>query len=283
MMKSASRNEQIRSLENGHGLQYLLNAAYQITGNPVVLFDMEYKLLACTENIVTDDPLWNELVETGVFSDETIAFFKNECFVDTVASAKTIALLRSDKLPYDRLYGRVFNSDSSTVADLVMVACTPLEEDDPAAFEVFCEKLSGEIRTSAFYRQYGILYHETLICKLLDGDTDDKVIYSDHLANLYEGLKTNLFAAVADVSKCPAKNRGPEAFRDELKKMNPEFKYAVYAGYIVMIISADDPDLSAERHLGQLGVFFERNNIYAGISRRFDNLFDLRKYYDEAV
>jgi hypothetical protein len=284
MTKSARRKERIRHLENGHGPGYLLNEAYKILGNPLVLFDMEYRLLACTENIATDDPLWNEIVGTGSFGSETIEFFKNECFLDTVAGAKTIALLRSDKLQYDRLYGRVCNSDGSTVSDLVMVVChKPMEEHDPVAFEALCDKLSKEIGASEYYQQYGILYHEALICKLLDGGANDKVIYSDHLANLYEGMKTSLFVGVVDISGCTDKNSGPTEFRNIFKKMEPGLKYAVYANYIVIIMSTDDTKPSAEKAMGKLGVLFERNNIYAGVSSRFENMFVLRNHYDEAV
>jgi hypothetical protein len=284
MTKPDGQTGRTGRLEKGHAPRQLLNEAYKALGNPLVLFDMRYRLLACTENIITDDPLWNELVGTGTFSSETIAFFKEECFQDTVAGAETIALLKSDRLPYDRLYGRIRNRDGSTVCDLVMVACRrPLEERDPAAFEAFCAKLSKEIGSSDYYRQYGILYHEALIRELLDGGAGDKVTYSDHIANLYEGMETNLFVGVADTGGCADQNGGLDALRNMLKEMEPGLKYAVYGNRIVILTSAEDTGPNVERTLGTLGGFFERNDICAGISSRFENMFALRKYYDEAV
>lgn len=284
MYDAAGQIERIMSLENGKGLQFLLNESYKIFGNPSLLLNMEYELVACTEHIATDDCLWNELIENGSFSNETIAFFKSEDFHDTVASAKTIALLQSDKLKYDRFYGRILNCDNNTVIDLIMIACyEPFGDDTPLAFEAFREKVSKEISVNNYYRMYGNIYHESIIRKLLDNSIEDRIIYSNHVANLYEGLKANLFVAVADVSQHNSMNSGLDDFRDLCKKTQPEFKYAVYSEYIVIIISTEDTELNVEKDLSELIMLFENDNVYAGISGRFENLFDLQKHYQEAV
>lgn len=284
MSESTRQIEQINSLESGKGLQYLLNESYKILENPLVLFNMEYKLLSYSRDIVTDDWIWNEIVENGIFSNKTIEFFKDADFLDTAASTKSIALLTSANLKYDRLYGRIFNSDNSTVADLVLMASNrPFRDDDPIVFEALCEKISNEVSASEFYQQYGVAYHETLICELLGSHIADKIIYSDHVANLYEGLKANLFVAVVDTSKCNIKNNSLENYRDLFKRMQPELKYAIYSNYIVIIVSTDDMALDVTKDFIKLSELFEQSNIYAGVSNSFENLFDLRKYYKEAV
>lgn len=284
MSELIGRIARINALENGKGLQHLLNEAYKIFGNPAILFNMEYELIACTENVVTDDFLWNELVENGVFSSETIYFFKKEAFHDTAASSKAIALLTSDNLKYDRFYGRVLNSDNSTVIDLIVIACfEPFCDEDPEAVEALRMKLSKEISAIEYYWQYGVFYHQNLIQNLIDKHFDDRIIFSDHVANLYEGLKTNLYVVVADVGKCSSANKSPEYFRDLFKKTQAEFKYAVYSDYIVIIVSTEEAALNINRDLSKLVLLFEDNNLYAGISGRFENLFDIREHYNEAV
>jgi hypothetical protein len=56
----------------------------------------------------------------------------------------------------------------------------------------------------------------------------------------------------------------------------------VYFSHVVILISADGISPS-ESTFGKLDRFFEQNHIDAGISGRFDNLFELRKYYEEAI
>lgn len=284
MSESNKKIAQINALVNGRGLQYLLNEAYKIFGNPALLFNMEYELLAYTENVVADDWCWNEIVSRGVFCKDSIAFFKEEGFIDAAANTKDIAFLTSDKLEYDRYYGRITNSDHRTVVDLIITACyEPFDENTPAAVEALCRKLSKEISANKFYQRYGVTYHETLMRKLMNKDIDDKIIYSDHVANLYEGLKANIYVAVTEVGKCTKAFGDLEDLRDLFKRIQPEFTYAVYDHYLIILMSTDEERLKINVLLNILAAFFKENNLYAGISSRFDNLYKLRTHFDEAV
>lgn len=278
------RLEQVKALKKGQGLQAILDEAYKILGNPAVLFNMEFQLLAHTKGIVTDDPIWNEIVALGTFYNETTAFLRDEGFTDAVANAKKSVFLISEKLKYDRIYGKILNNDNITVAGMVMVACNkPFEDDDQTVFEAVCDKLGQEAGRSEFFQRYGVLYQEFWIRKLIEESIHDKLISYGHISNLYEHLKANLYFAVADISRCDTKNGGLAAFRQLFKKTQPEFVYSTYYGYIVIIMSTDNDALDVEKDLGKLNKLLKKNNIYVGISSCFDNLFMLRKYYDEAV
>lgn len=284
MYSASSKIDRINELKNGKGIQHLLDAAHEIFGNPLLMHDLEYKLLAYTGGNDVDDPFWIELISTGTHSDESIEFFKNECFIETVANAQSVTFLNSDQLKHHRIFGKILNRSG------VMVACAdvldndkPFEEDDPAAFEAFCEKLSKEVSRSEFYQNYGDLYLETIIKDLIDGNVHDKGLYSAHVANLYRDLKENLYLGVADISRRDPGLTALMHYRNLCKKTNCAFTYTIYSNYIVMIMSTDEMTLNKEGGLRKIGKLFQRNNIYAGISSRFDNLFELGRYYAEAV
>lgn len=121
---------QIKSLKNGVGVQSLLDEAYRIMGNPIVMFNSQYCLQSYTE-VVTDDPLWNEIITHGTFSKESQQFFKSEGFIEDMANAKRVTFMISDKLKYDRIAGKVFNGNNTHVSNLVIVACNkPFESHD---------------------------------------------------------------------------------------------------------------------------------------------------------
>lgn len=284
MCGSPNKTELIRALEVGSGIQYLLNEAYKILGNPVSMHDMDDKLLAYTENIITDDPYWNESVAYGAVRNETLEHFRTEYFVYDIVNSNIVTSLVSDKFKYDRLFGKIFIKDNIRVANACMIACKkPFEDDDPVAFEEFCKILSTEFGKSEFYQQYGKSYRETLIRQLIDGSFEDKKYYSARVEDIYKGLKAYLFLAVADISQCDCEYAGLTFFIDLFIQAKPEFKYYIYSDYIVIIMSADNPELNVIRDLLKFHSLFEVNNIYAGISSHFENLFELHKYYIEAV
>lgn len=155
--------EQIKKLKNGVSVQSLLDAAYHILGNPIVMFDTEYKLVAHTE-VVTDDPIWNEIVTNGVFSREIQKVFENEGFIEEVANTAKSVLLKSEKLQYDRMAGKLFNKNNAYVSNLVIVACNrAFDESDPIAFEAICKIISKEISEIDFYQEYEQAHQEIVI------------------------------------------------------------------------------------------------------------------------
>lgn len=272
--------EKLKALKTNKGIQYLLNEAYEILGNPIMTHNMEYKVIAYTENIVTDDPIWNEFVTTGTVNYERLEFYKNEEFIDTVANAEKITLLFSDKLKYKRILGKLFNYDNIQVGCAsINESCQPFAEDDLMLYELFCDILNKEIAKSGYFRNYGQEYQEFLINKLIDGSIDDKRLYTAHVESIYINLKNNLYIIVADISKCDQL----KYFRELFKRAEPTFKYSIYMNYIVIIMSSDNEAINVRTDLNKLNRLFKQNNIYAGVSSHFDNLFELQNYYVEAL
>lgn len=284
MGDTGNKLEQVKALKNGKGIQHLLDAAYKIFGNHIAMFNTHYSLQAYT-NVVTDDPITNELVISGNFSYETQVLFKEEGFVDAVANTETIAFLISDKVKYDRILGKLYNENHVHVANLVMVACNkPFEDGDAIAFEAVCRMLSKEIAKSEFYQTYGKMYQETYIRKLIDGEIEDRGLYASHIAIVYDGFKSSMRLVAADIGKCDPEYSKLAYFRDLFSQTQRNFKYAIYSHYILIIINSDSNlKFNAKRDLKKLYMLFKDNNIYAGVSNRFDNMYELRKHYLEAV
>ena len=275
--------EQIKAMKKNRSIQEMLDDAQDILLNPIAMFDMYYSLIAYTE-IVTDDPIWNELISTGTFSMETQKFFADAYFTLNVSSADRITALKSDQLKYDRVLAYAFNRHHIKVANLVMVACsTPFTADDYIAFNAFAEKITARIRNDDHYTKYGIEYHNDLIGKILDGYIKDTRVYAAHIQILYDGFDGFLYLAVARAGHGAAQHDKLVRTRALLMERYKSFKFAIYSDYIVMIISSKLDSFGIRRIFGKYDDFFERNDIYVGVSSSFESMYDMRKYYDEAV
>lgn len=283
MSNSISKMEQLKKLKSGKGFQYLLNEASKILQNPIIMHDMDFKLIAYTENVITDDPIWNEFMQTGRASRDLLEFYKNESFLNAVANADRITFLYSDKLKYERILGKLFNCDNIQVGVTSIEAHKPFIEDIQALFSFYCDIVNKEIAKIDYYKNYGQEYQEVLINKLIKGDIEDKAIYTAHVASIYMNLKSQLFIAVIDVTQCDPSYTKLMYFRDLLKHAQPCYKYSIYMNYIIIIISSDNMMLNKNKDLGRLSRFLLQNNMYAGISSCFENLYELQKYYMEAV
>ena len=284
MSDRSSRKQQLLKIKNGKGVQYILDEAYRILGNPILIHDMDYKIIAFTENPVKDDPIWNELTTTGMIGLDRQLFYKEEGFFELCADAKKITFLPSDKLQYDRIFGKLFTENNIQVGCACIHAfCKPFESDMPELFEMLCDILDHEFGQSDFYSNYALSYMDALVGRLIEGGIEDKYLYTAHIESLYTGLKPNLYLAVADITQCDPAYGRLEYFREVFKRIRPAFKYVIYSNYIVIMMSFDDKTFHVHQELRQLCQSFEQHNIYAGISNRFENIFELPQRYDDAV
>lgn len=284
MENKLDKMEQIKQIKNGKGVQYILDEAYRILENPILVHDMDYKVIAYTENKVNDDSIWNEFETTGMVGHDRLVFYRDECFFEMAANAKKITFLFSNKLKYDRIFGKLFTKNNIQIGCVCMVACyKPFEADDPKLFETVCDILNKEFCESEFYQQYGQEYMETLISQLIEDKIENKELYTAHIESIYIGLKANLHLIVADIVQCDPTYKKLVYFRDLFKKLRPDFKYVIYSNYIMIIMSSDEGILNIEKDLNELYGCFEQNKIHIGISNCFENIFDLPKYYNEAV
>jgi len=286
-MSKSTKLRQIKAIKNGKGIQYIINEAYKILENPILIHDMEYKLVVSPDGAISDDCIWNEFMISGKLCDETIEFCKNESFIDSVANCTNfdgVTYLISDKLKYNRIFGQLYTNNNMPVADLVMMACDkPFEDDTPELIETLCKVLSKELSQCKYYQDYAQTYQEALIRKLIEGDIEDKGLYSSHVSNINSGLKTNIFLAVADLAQNGSAHATLVYFRDLFKRTQPAFKYSIYADYIVILASSDYAVLNVKKDLNKLNKLFKQQNIYAGISSNFENLYEMQIYYTEAV
>jgi hypothetical protein len=280
-----SKLEQVQTINTDNDIKHLLDAAYVILHNPIAMFDTNYSLIAYAD-AETDDPLWNELISTGSFTMETQKFFAEELFTYYVSNADKMVVMKSDALQYERTAAYVFNRNHIKVAILIMVASdAPFEEDGLLAFGALADKITEKIRDDEHYTAFGWSYHDAIIVRILDGEIKDTQVYAPHVQILYDGFETYsyLHAAVADVQRGDLQNRRLEHVRDLLRKRYPSFKFAIYSNSIVMIMGSNQNIFNSRRVLGAYDRFFAQNKIFAGVSSSFENFYELRKYYDEAV
>ncbi|MCL2156063.1 MAG: hypothetical protein FWH53_10390, partial [Leptospirales bacterium] len=214
----------------------------------------------------------------------TQEFFAQECFTEEVANANKLIILKSSKLKYDRVLGNIFNRDNIKVANIVMVVCnTLIGAEDTIAFEELADKITSEIRDDEYFTAYGRAYHEAIIIKLLDGIIKEPTIYTGHVQILYDGFDDYLYVAVVDIKQNNSRQNNLAYFKNLLESKYRSFKYAIYSGYIVMIISSKHRDFYEEHFFDKDHNPFKQNNLFVGISSSFENPYELREYYDQAV
>lgn len=282
VISNESREQLLTQLKLAEGVQEILNTASELLGNPLNMFDLSYRLIAHTPNRVSDDPIWNEFVELGMFSHQTVNFFKNEKFIAAYVSSP-VALMKSPKLKYDRANAVIFDKDGLQLGSICVVACyRPFEEEDFKLMEIVCECLATQMQKSQYLGKIPKVFEETVFRKLID-DTAEIPLLEKEIMQLRRSFKTYIYVAVVDTIQYEDSLTHLVYFKELFKELNKEFQYFIYLNNIVILFSSDKPVLNVEKELMQFNSFFSQNSIFAGVSSGFHSLMDLKTYFKEAL
>jgi len=279
--------EQIKTLENKKGIQHLLNYASKIFNNPIFMIDSNYNMIAITA-VPVDEPNWNELVTTGTFSQETVELLANEGLIENITNAEKTVILRSDKLKYSKIAGHIFNRDNIRAGLIMMSECnTSFDEESVAAFEVLTDKITCEIRDYDYFTMLAMTFHEDKINLLLDGAVKNPLLYNPQAQILYDDFEDYLYVAVVSAARNDILERVHrsrlEYFKSMLKTKYKSFKYSVYTDKIVMLMSSKQKNFYGAPFFATHTGLFEQNGLSMGVSDSFENIYELRVYYDQAV
>ena len=279
--------EQIKSLQNGNGIQYLMNSANKIFNNPIFMIDANYNMIAITD-IPVDDHNWNELGTTGTFSHKTMELLANEGLIEKITNAEKTVILRSEKLKYAKIVGHIFNRDNVRVG-LVMMSeyNAPFDEESIAAFEALADLTTCEIRDYDYFTMLAMTFHEDKINLLLDGTVKNPLLYNPQAQILYDDFEDYLYVAVVSAEQNDMLDNVHrsrlEYFKSMLKTKYQSFKYSVYSNYIVMLMSSKLKNFYGAPFFATHADLFEQNSLFMGVSSSFENMYELRVYYEQAV
>ena len=279
--------ERIKALENGKGIQYLLDSAYKIFNNPIYVIDVNYNLLAFTD-VPVNDPIWKELVSTGTYSMESLELLANEGIIEDVANARRSVILKSDKIKYTRISDHFCNRDNISVGLVVMYECNmPFDAECVTAFEALTEQITNEIHDHDYFITLAMTFYDDKINKLLDRTIKDPIINNPHVQILYDDFNDYIYVAVVSVERkniLENVHRNRLAyFKSFLKTKYQSFKFSVYSDFIVMLMSSKYKAFNGTPFFAANAALFKQNGLFLGVSGSFENMYELRKYYDQAV
>jgi hypothetical protein len=271
----------LNDMKNAENIDTMLHLAYRILENPVVVFDTSYNLLAHTANTVSDDMLWNELIGNGRFSHSTVDGFNRMGFIKDVSDAEPVITLTNPLIKYDRILGKLFDRDGIHIGNILTLGCyRPFKPADLICLEKICKRISDGIQKNNILGISNKVFNDIFISDLLNAG--DGISEYD-INNLYKDLNSNIFLGIIDICQYERTLTHLAYFKDLFKEIQNEHKYFIYLNNIIMLISGDGNMPDTEKHLGSLSKFFSDYEIYAGISDGFQNLFDVQKYYQQAL
>lgn len=271
------------ALFSGNGLQYLVDTASHLFGNPIYVVDLQNKYLAISAGIVPDNEFFCEESATGYISEKGIQFIRKNRLDDKVRGSDVPYYCTNNLIQQGMMIDAVHIQDIEVAHVMMLESEHAFREFDGDLFHRFCKLVSMELqKSSAYSRNKGVMY-SYFLADLLKNPQHDIVEIKERLKLLGYSLKETFYIIAIPPVGHGFSDLKLDVILDYMKNIFSGSIYVIYEDTIVFLISRAMYQNLSEYELSQFSNYLTANHLKAGISNFFQYLEDTSRFYRQAV
>ncbi len=268
----------VLTLDAPSALSQLIETAYQLLQNPIIITDTSNRILGMSREIIPERADLEEQRRQGYLLDTTLADIRVDDLYEKA---------RNSPIPY---YSRDPSHDIGWLTCIVYVygieaaqVSIMEREREFTRYDMelggFLAKMVGlELQKDDFYRQNHALMHSVFLSELLKGQVRDARTANVRQKQLGWNLGAEMRALTVFDRNYGAFDRKAQLISGQLHQLIPESRWVIYESKLVFLVPAVAPD-AACRALGYL----EKNALVAALSDPFSDLLRLRDAYTQCL
>lgn len=274
------------SLIQDNDVQELMDLSETAIGNPIVLVDLGFKLLAHTRHIETDDEIYNELISRGYHTRKNIERLTKNRQVDSIKKARVLDI--TFPLPQMTRYQtvtRTFYMNGVPFAYLRMICSShPPSKSLTERFGLLSECVELYLHSRYSEGSINKYMYEYVLVELIE-----KKIREEELDERIRcvGLRRDSEYQLLKIIFQDEANTSLSYVLEQLLAAFPEARPFAYGGHIVMLMNYESKYRQAEARkssqLKQLGDFLDYHKAYCGMSTVFRSLMNVSDAYVQAT
>lgn len=265
------------------GIQYIIETASEILNNPIVLLDIEMNLLAKSQVLETDDVIWNELLNNGGFSQDTLDYI-------TTAKIKEIALSHSypflfldERLQYQRIIGNVVVNGITVGFFVVMESKKKITEDDLELSYYFCNIMSSEMQINKTHLNLKGAAYNTFMSDVLSRKIKDPDLINQRAKNIGLKLKKHLFLLAIKNRLYEKINYNVIEVKNKAEELLSDSKAFIYDDSVLVLITKGNTAFLSDQYFKEFLKYLESKQLIAGLSNSFCYLHELLLNYQLSI
>ncbi|MDD4808317.1 MAG: helix-turn-helix domain-containing protein, partial [Oscillospiraceae bacterium] len=273
----AAQAQLIDVLSAGKDLQHLIDEAYRLLKNPIVVVDTSYKILAMNVDIALARPDLAQQQELGYMLDANIEDMKRLHLYEKA---------RKQHYPYyskEESTGRgwitaLAHSDGIEVAQIgVMEQQHEFGHADFELVDFLCRLVGMELQKNDFYAKNHGLMHSVLLGDLLDGLVKDETTAAVRSGQLGWHRSEKQYVLTVFDQNYGVFDRKARTVCEAVRRILPQSRWVIYDSKIVFFLPQPPDQLST------LEEYLSINHLRAGLSDEFYGLLTLRTAYSQTL
>lgn len=273
----------INSFFQEQGLQYLLDTAYEVFGNPLFVIDNSYKYIAVSSGLIADTVFASEENKNGYISDEGIKFIRDNKFDE---------LIRKQNAPISFMnpyHNKCMMADSITINNIEVGHIMSYELDqkfsefDNVLLHRIGRIISMELQKNSFFNANKGIMYSYFLADLLDNPEHNYSSVKERLALMGYQLHEDQYILTIPSRSYYNSEAKLSVIVNQLHLILQKSIYTIYQNCIVVLISYKRSSGINEFELQKLLEFLDSNQLVAGMSNFFENLQDARRFYLQSL
>jgi len=277
-----SSAELLNSLIKGRGLKYIVQLGSEILGNPIILMDSSFKLLATSTSREVADPSWNEMISLGYCPQKYITEFKRQKNTQKVVDSQLPVFIGHDSLrSLRRIVGKIIIRDTIVGYLTVFENDQDLKEEDIEVTRLLCDVVSSEMQKNKNFENFSGVMYEYLITDLLDGKFDNRKIVMERIKSLQWDQPQDFYLITADIPKSDITFYHVEYLKRTVESFLPYCKPIYYDENLCILLNLKKTQ-ELDSIKSSLAKLLKENNLTAGMSLKFTDIMAIKKYYEQS-
>ena len=270
------------ALYSGKGIHHLCDEAYKVFGNPILISDLSYKIIAYSSKAHFDDPTVQFIVENGYIHTENVTAMKRD---------NVIGRIPREDAPF---YSKKNENESGWLftnvkIENVYVATVALKEENrkfrKIDFELlarFAQLLSIEMQKDDFFIINNSSMNTLLLTDIISGELKNTNTIIQRFEYLDWPMHKYFAIAVVDF-KSQQKTENLVFVMKQIQQFLTEKKIVIYEGKICILLSHYDyKDIYASLN-DEFKEYLDSNLLVCGISNIYTSITDTPDFYKQAT
>lgn len=271
------------------GIQNIADIAYLLLGNPIIIYDLSFKILAFSQNVQPDCILLKKVTQDKQMIEQTMFAFFEDNVLDLLKKGGSSCFFdRGDRSIFPEktiiIFSPICINGILMGFAVVMQGHVQWDESDLALTDEICKIISIEMRNDHFYKNSkGVLY-EHFFRDMLEDLSERRSFVEARIQALGLKMHKNMYIVVIRLEQ---QIEDDLQFRPLLQEIGNIFKNSIstiYKEHIVSLIhcNRDEQALMDTIH-EKLKICLDPGDLMAGVSLCFHDICQIRRHYIQAV
>lgn len=265
------------------GLQYLVDVAYEVFGNPIYVVDTRHKYIAMSSGIIADTSFAFEENKIGYINEEGIEYLKKNK-IDEKIRLGNAPIYFINPLHNKGMLVDVITINQIEVGHVMLYEQDrPFGEFDSILLHRTSRIISMELQKNSFITDNKGFMYSYFLADLLDNPISNYSTVSKRLETIGYDLKQDQYILVIPPHSYRDTTTKLDIIVEQLRYILPNSIYVIYENSIVFLISRNRKDGITDFEYKRITEFLKANRLIAGMSNFFEDLRDAKRFYKQAL